>query len=456
MMNTILLHGWLVKVFIVLLWVIAIAMRFTMQDDTREGLLFSLIAISNFLLYLMVAMRLPLLTHSNMAVLLPHFPQKLKQALLVIFAISLLPTLLVLPNVVTWLAFISISILATLVFVAMIYQPIYQIFLWLFILMPLPMALLDISLDKEKLFTALAWLLPLISWLAYVLLNKLAHYRGNHHHVSKMIAITNASIGKTLAVQESIPFADRTKLAQWWANSHYNHYRKLICAATNTSQGLSNRKLIEISCQSANSFGANAYVIWSLGITLLCLIGLVIDESYHHFFTPMVTLIPAMIIGTGSITLFQIIQGKKSYLARLAILPRFKQHNSFARAFLYYVFSNQVLLYCFIAVLLAVTAKVFGHINEAIYINSVLILLVHCFVSISIMLFAWRTVDDYSNPIVWLMIIGFVGTMVLTIQMVKSTMELLIFSGLFQVLLASSVLLIMFSSFRYLNYYSNK
>jgi len=455
-MKTILLHGWLVKVFIVLLWVIAIGVRITMHDDTRENLLFTLIAFSNFLLYLMVAMRLPLLTHSKMAVLLPGFSQKLKQILLVIFGVSLLPTLLVLPDVVTWLAFISISILATLVFVAMIYQPIYQIFIWLFILMPLPMAMFDISLNKEKLFYTLAWLLPLICWLAYALLNKLVNYRGNQHHVSKMIAIMNVSMGKTLAVQESIPFSDRTMLAQWWADSHFNYYRKLISAATNTSKELPNRKLIEICCQSANSFGANAYVIWSLGIALLCVLGLVIDESYHHFFTPMVTLIPAMIIGTGSITLFQIIQGKKSYLARIAILPRFKQHNSFARAFLGYVFSNQVILYCFIAVLLAVTARVFGHLNITVYINSILILFVYCCISISIMLFAWRTAEDYGNSVVWLMIVGFIGTIVFVTHMASSEMSLLILNGIFQILLLVSLLLMIFSCYQYLQYFSKK
>jgi hypothetical protein len=455
-MKTILLHGWLVKVFIVLLWVIAIAMRITMNDDTRENLLFAIIAFSNFLLYLMVAMRLPLLTHSKMAVLLPDFPQKLKQVLLVVFGVSLLPTLLVLPDVVTWLAFISISILSILVFVAMVYQPIYQIFIWLFMLMPLPMTLLDISLNKEKLIATLVWLLPLICWFAYVLLNKLIHYRGNPHHVSKMVALTNVTMGKTLAVQDSIPFADRTKLAQWWANSHFNYYRKMINVATNRSKQISNQKLIEISCQSANSFGANAYILWSVGITLLCVLGLVIDESYHHFFTPMATLIPVMIIGTGSITLFQIIHCKKSYLARLAVLPRFKQHNSFARAFLGYVFFNQAILYCFIAVLLAVTASVFGHINITVYMNSILMLLVYCLVAISIMLFAWRTAQDYANSVVWLMIIGFIGTIIFTTYMTSIDMGLLLFNYLFQTILVCSLLLIAHSSYQYLNYFSKR
>jgi hypothetical protein len=453
-MNNILLHGWVVKVFIAILWVTAIAMRFTMEDDSRDGLLFSLIAISNFLLYLMVAMRLPLLTHSNMAVLLPNFSKKLKQTLLLIFVVSLLPTLLVLPDIVTWLAFVSISILSILVFIAMIYKPIYQIFIWVFILMPLPLALFDISLNKEKLFTTLAWLLPLISWCAYALLNMLVNYRGNQHHVSKVIALTNASIGKTLAVQDNIPFADRTRLAQWWTNSHFNYYRKVITEATKESKKISNRKLIEISCQSANSFGVNTYATWSVGIFLISLLGLVIDQSYHHFFTPMVTLIPAMIIGTGSITLFQIIQCKKSYLERLAILPRFKEHNSFTHAFLSYILLNQVILYFFIAMLLAITANVFGHISLTVYINLVLILFVYCFVSLSIMLLTWRAAQDYSNPVVWLMITGFIGTIIFTTHMASSGVSLLIFSGIFQVFLASSLLLFIFSCLKYLNYFS--
>jgi hypothetical protein len=196
--------------------------------------------------------------------------------------------------------------------------------------------------------------------------------------------------------------------------------------------------------------------MWSVGISLLCLLGLVIDESYHHFFTPMVTLIPAMIIGTGSITLFQIIQCKKSYLARLAILPRFKQHNSFARAFLAYVFSNQAILYCFIALLLAVTANIFGHMNITIYMNLLLILVVYCFVSTSMMLFTWGATQDFGNIVVWSMIIGFISTIVFTTHMASSGMSLLIFSGVFQALLASSVLLIIFCSLKYLNCFSNR
>ncbi|WP_019026294.1 hypothetical protein [Colwellia piezophila] len=448
-MTAILLHGWLAKVFIVLLWSLALVFRLTMNDDTREDILFTLITFSNFLFYLMVATRLPLLTHSKMSILLPDFSHKLKQNLQVLFIISLLPTLLILPDVVTWLAFISISMLATFVFVAMIYQPKYQIFIWLFILIPLLLALFDIPFNKGKLFYALAWLLPLIGGWGYLLLNKLVNYRGNQHHVSKILAMMNVSMGQTLAVQESIPFNERTKVSQWWANSNFDYYRKLI-NKQGKATALSNRQLIAISCQSVNSFGLNAYILWSVGIALICILGLVIDESYRQFFTPLVTLIPVMIIGTGSITLFQIVQNKKSYLARLAILPRFSSEKVFSRALLAYVISNQVLLYGFIAVLLAVTAKVFGHMNFKVYINLISILLVFCLLTISIMLMAWRAEKDHSNIVVWIMLIAFIGTIIFATHMASSNMTPLVFNGVFQALLAVSVLMISINSYRYL------
>lgn len=455
-MTIILLHGWLTKLFIVLLWTIALILRITMDGDTRENLLFTLIIISNFLFYLMVAMRLPLLTHSKMAVLLPNFSQKLKQQLQLLFLLSLLPTLLVLPDFVLWLAFVSISMLATLIFVAMIYQPIYQVFIWLIILMPLPLELLDISFNKEKFFYVLAWLLPLISGIAYTLLNKLVQYRGNQKHVSKIIAVTNVSMGKTLAIQDSIPFSDRTKVSQWWANSNFNYYRQLINKASSGATKLSNRQLIAISCQSANSFGLNAYFLWSLGIAFICFLGLVIDKSYHHFFTPMVTIIPAMIIGTGSITLFQIVQNKKSYLTRLAILPRFEQSRSFASALLGYIVSNQVILYGFIVALVAITAKVFDHINLTVFINLILILLMFYLITISIMLLAWITEKDHSNLVVWLMIIGFIGTVAFATHMASSGMGLLLFYMVFKVLLGLSLLLLSFSTYQYYQHFTEK
>lgn len=453
-MASILLHGWLAKVFIILLWLVGVGIRIGMVDETRENLLFTLIAFSNFMFYLMVATRLPLLTHSNMAILLPDFPKKLKSILLKLFSVSLLPTLLMLPNLQTWLAFVAISLIATIIFVAMVYDPKYQVFIWLLLFMPIPLELFDLNFNKDKLFSTFAYLAPLIACLAWILLNKLVHYRGNKHHVSKILAVMNVSMGKTLAVQESIPFADRTKFSQWWANSHFNHYRKQLTKAENESTKLSDKQLIAISCQSANSFGMNAYLIWSVGIIFVCLLGVIVGESYHHYFTPMVTLIPAMIIGTGSITLFQIIQNKKSYLARLSVLPRFTRKKDFAESFVSYLLSNQATLYCFIALLIGVSTTVFGHIDPVMYGNILSIMIIFALFSISIMLMALRQEQDNSNVIVWALLIAFIFAILITMFITSNTMALIMLSSPYQVLLGLSIGLIIYSRFSYIEHYS--
>jgi hypothetical protein len=100
--------------------------------------------------------------------------------------------------------------------------------------------------------------------------------------------------------------------------------------------------------------------------------------------------------------------------------------------------------------LLAVTAKVFGHINVIVYFNSVLILLVYLYVTISMMLLTWRGAINYGNPVVLLMIIGFIGTIVFTTHMATSGMVLLVYNGTFQWVLIASLLLLRFSVFRQL------
>ena len=128
MMTTILLQGWIQRSFIILFTLSAIGVRVTMQDDSRLSLLYSLITFISFIIFLMVAMRLPQFTHSSMAKLLPNYQQKLKRSLTIVWIISLLPSLLVLPDVEIWLGFISVLVLFAIVFVAMIYKPIYQVF----------------------------------------------------------------------------------------------------------------------------------------------------------------------------------------------------------------------------------------------------------------------------------------------------------------------------------------
>lgn len=314
MMISTLFHGWILRSFVAIFMLIAIGVRLFMREDTPLPLLYTVISFTSFLIFLMVATRLPLLTHSSMARLMPHYQQKLKHALIVVWSIGLVPTLLVLPDITISLGLVSILILVAITFVAMIYRPIFQILFWILLLAPSGLDFIAPELPVRSIMIAFAWALPLVLIFANFCLNQVIQYRGNTKHVSRLISLMNVSMEKTLAAQESVPLHERTKLSQWWSNTHFDYYRKLLNSSKDStckSKELSNKQLIAICCQGVNSFGLSTYVLWGSAIGVLCLVGLYIDKSYHHYFTVIMTVIPAMIIGTGTITMFQVIQNKK-------------------------------------------------------------------------------------------------------------------------------------------------
>ncbi len=412
MMISTLLSGWIHRSFLAIFVIIAVGVRFFMHEEPKVHLLYTLIAFISFIMFLMVATRLPLLTHSSMARLLPHYQQKLKNSLIIIWIVALLPSLLVLPDIVMGLGFVSVLILMAIIFVAMIYKPIFQVFFWILFFAPLGFDYFAPDLAGKSIMTAFAWCLPLILVFANYCLNKLIQYRGNTTHVGRLIAMMNVSMEKTLAVQENVSLHERTKFSQWWSNTNFDYYRQLLNKnkpEKNPNKELSNKQLIAICCQGVNSFGRSAYLLWTCAIGVICLLGLIVDESYHRFFTTLVTLIPVMIVGTGTIAVFQIIQNKKSFLARIAQTPRFATPSSFTNSFITYVILNQVTLYIFISVLVGAMALIFHHINLNTYTNLLLVLALFCLVNLTMMFFSWAAKQDHSNKVVWVMIIGLIS-----------------------------------------------
>jgi len=140
------------------------------------------------------------------------------------------------------------------------------------------------------------------------------------------------------------------------------------------------------------------------------------------------TLIPIMIIGTGTIAVFQIIQNKKSFLARMAQTPRFASRSSFTKSFISYVILNQVTLYLFIALLVGLMASIFQHISLNTYINLLLILALFCLVNLTVMFFAWAASQDHSNKVVWLMILGLISLVVFAMLLKENENIELMFS----------------------------
>ena len=418
MMIKILLHGWLQRSFFGIFTLAAIGVRITMQEESQLDLLYALVVFVSFFIILTMTTRLPQFTHSNMAKLLPNYQQRLKQAIITIWVISLLPSLLVLPDIVMLLGLISVMTLLAIIFVAMIYQPIFQACFWLLFFSPLAFDYLAPYISGRTVMLFCAWALPLVLFLLNFSLNKLVTYRGNSAHVHKIIAMMNVSMEKTMAVQEMVPLHQRSRLSQWWTNTHFNYYRQQLNKGIEAS--LSNNQLIAICCQGVNSFGINAYSLWASAVGVLCLVGLYIDESYYHYFNVFMTVIPIMILGVGTIAVFQIIQNKKGYLAYLATMPRFANKNSFSYSFISYVVLNQLALYTFIAIIVGAMMSVYNHINLTTYINLVLVLYLYGLFHLSIMFLMWKTKEDHSNKVVWLMVISLISLLLFSIVLTKS------------------------------------
>ncbi len=451
-MMSILLHGWLMRSFLILLFLLAIIGRvFTDENSHWAGAAFLIVLIS-FLIVVVAASRLPLFTHSNMAKILPNYQRKLKQSLIIVWGISLLPTLLLLPNITLWLGLLSILMLVAITFVAMIYRPIFQVLFWLIFFVPLGLDFFAPNMSGQSIILVCAWLLPLVLVLANVCLNKLMQYQGNTIHVNRLISMMNASMKQTLAVQENIPLHERTKLSQWWSNSHFDYYRKRLNINKDNSREdskLSNRQLIAICCQGANSFGRAAYVFWICAISMLCLLGVYLDNSYHHYFTILIMAIPVMIIGTGTIAVFQIIQNKKNYLSRIATTPRFSQKNSFTRSLMVYVILNQAALYAFITLFVGATALVFHHITFNVFINLFLVLLLYGLLNLSIMFLAWAAKQDHSNKVVWLLILALISLVVFSILLKDNPSINLVLNTVFIFISSNVVVLFGYSLNRY-------
>ena len=432
MMISTLLNGWIQRSFITFLLLVAISVRIFMYEESSINLLYALLAFISFFIFLIAATRLPLLTHSSMAILLPNYKQKLKRALIFVWLVGLSPTLLVLPDIVIGAGILSLLILMAIAFVAMIYKPILQMFFWVLFFAPLGFDYFVPELSSRNIMTASAWFLPLVIIFANFCLNKLVNYRGNTKHMSRLISLTNIRMEKTLAVHDALPLHERTKFSQWWSNTNFDYYRQPLNqneAGKTSSKVLSNKQLIAVCCQGVNSFGISAYLLWTGAIGLLCLVGLYIDESYHQYFTTIMTAIPAMIIGTGTIAVFQIIQNKQSFLARIAITPRFSSANRFTTSFISYVVLNQLTLYVFISLLVGVMSLVFHHISMDTYINLLLMLVLCSLFNFSLMFLGWSAKQDHSNKITWLMITSMTLLLAFAILVKKDEGIYLLFSS---------------------------
>ncbi|TPH14247.1 hypothetical protein [Litorilituus lipolyticus] len=440
-MKNILTYGWYARIFIIVLWFASLWFRTILDFEQKQALLVALIGLSNLTLYLIVAMRLPLLTHSQSSAVLPGFSSQLKTELLQILGISLLPTLLLLPNFWMWLGLISIMLACAMLMAAMIYLPKYQIIFFAIMLLPISFESLSIVVTFDQVMSFFVYIFPAIAVCTWWLLDKLVVYRKPSKHIAKMMLMVNASLDRTLAAQDHIPPESQNIFMRWWGNLNFGHERKIISAADEFQQRLSMRKLIAIGCHSSASFSRYSYITWSLATILVCSVALTLDQSHYAAFIPLISIVPAIIIGTASITLFQMVNSKSSYLARLSILPRFNDKQSFAKAFIKYILFNQGAIIVFIAMLVAITILTFEHLSWGIYFKVCLLAIALCLINSALMFFCWSNKSTGFQKYIFIIVFNFILFMLLILEMTHNGIDSAIsLSSIFTVMLVCASL----------------
>lgn len=442
----ILTRGWFVRVFIVLLWLISIMASFFLKAEPH--IIAILIVFSNAFLYLQIASRIQMLAHSTNSKILPHYFTLLKKSLAALLMVSLLPALVLLPHYSLFLMLISGCLFMSILIVAMTYQ---AKFYWAFIFL----IVTPLSLDKEvthwlmvNLTPLLIVVLPVLLWLTYYLLTRLDTFKGDEKHIARVIALTTVNMKKSFVSQDDIPLKSRNRAWQWLIKNNFEQYRQLI----NRPTRMTTNQLIETSCQSVASIGRYTYLFWMLLAILFALAGSQFSDSIQGFFIPVMISFPAVIVGTGSIGIFQIINNKKSLLTRLAILPIFHSKQTFNSTFITFIIMSQTKFYGVIYLIIALlVSSSFEHLSASVYINMVLAGVMFCTFNLVIMLWNWSSQHPQENLGLWLMVVLFICYMVFFVIILQDQQIKLWQNSIFVSLLFISASLFMLMRKRCLN-----
>lgn len=405
-----LIKGWVLPILIVLLWLLAILASYVVEEDNLTLIIFFIVS-ANCFLYLSVANRLMLLVHSSMSVILPDYFTQLKKSLMIILLVSFIPTLILIPNFMVWFAVLSVLIFMAVLFIAMSYQPKFYLVFAISVFMPLLADNFPSFFAELNFQLLLAWSLPAIAGGAYHLLNNLDHYKGKAAHVKKVMALTNSSYKSTVASQEEVPLKSRNRFMQWLINSNFDHYLTLI----RSTKTMSNTQRLSIVCHSVSSIGRTTYLCWGVGVILFSLLASYFEQEKQEIFVVMMLIFPASLILGGTVNSFIVINNKKSLLKRLSILPCFNKKHSFSLAFITYIITNQLKLYVFILLVVAMLAYTFHHLTLSMYMNILFVSLTLYLLNLTLLFWTWSSKLQFDNLVIWLIITTFIACMALLI-----------------------------------------
>lgn len=400
MIYKILSGGWLLKIFVIVVWLVTLLGRFFTPADEMIKVA-AMIIFANSFLYLTVASRLALISHSTMSPLLPNYFTHVKRALLVILGVSWLPTFMLLPDFVSWLGTLSILLIIATFLVIVTYRPKAFFCVLIPLLILHMMEWLPQPLENLNVFLVLAWAFPVLACVSYGLLSRLERFRGDPKQIEKIIALTNSSMNHAVTSVDSVPLKSQGKLAMWLAHSNLTTYRELI----RSKKTMSNSELIATACQENNVMGGTSYLLLSVGV-----IGLLIFEKYlgserNSLVRLLMILLFTMPTAGGAINLYQLVNNKKTLLQRIAVMPCF--NGQFSLAFIAFSMKFQGKNYLFMLVSMTTGLAILDRFTLDLFVNIVLISSILFLFQFALMFWSWSSKLRAQEAVVWLLIFSF-------------------------------------------------
>jgi len=406
----VLTKGWLFRLFCSFLFLIAIGLTLFLEAPEQKHIfgIASLLLFANFYLLGTIGYRVALLSQQRTAQVVPDYYLKLKNSVKQIVSFSLMATLILLPDLFVVLSLMTWT-LAVFIFLASTYL---QPKIWFLVSALWFMCILNsfewsIEQVNSYFFQAPAYFLPVLALLSHLLIARLDKFKMSEAVRARFTAYSGLTMASSFNCFEKIPEKSRPKFQQWMVDTNFSKFRQQL----QTDKSMSKTSLVNIASSGITQFGKSSYIGWSIAIALFGIYQQMFPlsvKAMDNFYMIFFAMFSVSIVAMGSMMTFFSFNERKSYLARLRLMPLFSNEQDFTRSILKVFFINQGKLLTFtlmssLAILLMVWPNPLELFANIFVINIVSF----CFFS-ALVLFGWHTKMQIKPVVMVIMMLFFI------------------------------------------------
>jgi hypothetical protein len=345
----------------------------TDNGDSAFGLALA-IFICQIPFYLKLSLRVVNLMHSLHAKLVPNFFPKLKKSIFTLVALSLIPSLLLLPNIhalavlCAWQMFAVLFIMIAykyktplgLVIGVVIANPIISYLLSMFNI-EIPDQFILYILSEAMVYCLPIWV-GLFVWIVF----RLEKHRLS---ASRIAAIKRANQGDIFNNQKAHQLGENTETKSYWSQDNFpRQLATTVITKLFALQPLPKAQLLAIATGSINYMTLHFMLTGFCSIAVIFIVAALFDAGNG-------TSSIFLVLGCGggvALSMFQFVIGfnnNKSYLARLRLTPLFANEKQFNRALLHCYLLHQLKSIAFILTVTFSYFVLFTTVNHTFYLQ---------------------------------------------------------------------------------------